>query len=181
MKIPQQYESFEYAGGIKWSEIFSIWKSYEAYQKDWEAHWLERGFESWDDWRNNYVAPLEPEKCLWKVYRIIKPNEDVNLIYGVPSRGWQEKCYQGEKTKMIGDILTHQTVAENKKVKSIIKNFPYQTMLTGVINEGKIVLIEGMHRALALAQIKDTEGDIVIALTQYEGDLPSIGRGNVIV
>lgn len=181
LKIPQQYKSFEYEGDVEWRDIFSIWKSYEAYQKDWQKHWLERGFESWDDWRNNYIAPLEPEKHHWKIYRIKNANQDVPLIYAVPSRGWQEKCYAGQKTKMIKDILTHPTVAENEKVKSMIENFPYQTMLTGIINKERVVLIEGMHRALALAQMKNIKGDVLIALTQFEGELPSIGRGNIAV
>lgn len=182
LEIPKQYESLEYEGALEWRDIFSIWRANEAYQKDWQEHWLARGFESWDDWRENYIAPLEPEKHLWKIYRINDLAQDINLMYGVPSRGWQEKCYAGEMTKMIGDILAHPIVAENDKVKSIINNFPYQTMLTGIVNEERIILVEGMHRALALAQMgDDNKGDVVIVLTHYKGELPSIGRGNIIV
>lgn len=181
MKIPEQYKSFKYEGDIEWKDIFSVWRAYEAYQEDWQRHWLDRGFESWDDWRKNYIAPLEPEKNLWKIYRITEPIRDINLIYGVPSRGWQEKCYEGEETKMIGDILMHPVVLGNEKVKSIIGNFPFQTMLTGIIYKDKIILIEGMHRALALAQLREHEGDVVMALAEFEGGLPSIGMGNVSV
>lgn len=182
LKIPQQYKSLEYINDIEWKDIFAVWRSGEAYQKDWKEHWLARGFESWDDWRENYVAPLEPNKHLWKIYHINSPSQDMRLMYGVPSRGWQEKCYGGEITKMIKDILMHPLVTENKKVELIKRNFPFQTMLTGVVHEGKIVLIEGMHRALALSQgINDYDGDVVIALTNYEGELPSIGRGNISV
>ena len=182
MKIPEQYKALIYESDIKWRDIFSVWRSYEAYQEDWKNHWLGRGFESWDDWRENYIAPIEPEKYLWKVYRISKPSQDVKLMYGVPSRGWQEKCYEGEKTKMIKDILTHPIVTENDKVKLIMGNFPFQTMLTGVIHKDKIILVEGMHRALALAQLNDEyKGDVVIALTEYFNDLPVIGRGNIAI
>lgn len=181
LQIPQQYKSFEYEGDIEWRDIFSVWRSYEAYQQDWKKHWMERGFESWDDWRENYVAPLEPEKLSWKVYRINDPIQDINLIYGVPSRGWQEKCYGGEKTKMIKDILAHTIIIENEKIKSIMRNFPYQTMLTGIVNKERIILIEGMHRASALAQREGAYGDVIIALAQYEGEILSIGRGNIVV
>ncbi|HBI16669.1 MAG TPA: hypothetical protein DDY52_00715 [Candidatus Moranbacteria bacterium] len=182
LEIPEQYASLEFEREIEWRDIFAAWRVSEAYQKDWKNHWIERGFESWDDWRENYIAPLEPEKHLWKIYRINNPLQDVNLMYGVPSRGWQEKCYAGETTKTIKEILNHPVVMENEKVKLIMNNFPFQTMLTGVIHENKIVLVEGMHRALALAQIDNKgKGDVVIALTDYEGELPSIGMGNISV
>lgn len=181
IEIPQQYKSLKYERGIEWRDIFAVWRANEAYQKEWQEHWLGRGFESWDDWRENYFAALEPELCSWEVYRIKNTSEDVALMWGVPSRGWQEKCYAGETTKMIGDILNHPMVAENSKVKSIMNNFPHQTMLTGIVNEGRIILIEGMHRTLALAQMKVDKEGVIIALANYKGELPSIGRGNIIV
>jgi len=35
-------------------------------------------------------------------------------------------------------------------------------MLTGIINEGRIILVEGMHRGVALAMMKEDEiiGDV---------------------
>jgi hypothetical protein len=180
LKIPEQYKSLEFEMEIEWRDIFAVWRSGEAYQKSWKEHWLERGFDSWDAWRENYVAPLEPGLHSWNIYRISNPSQDIKLMYGVPSRGWQEKCYEGEMIKMIGDILDHPAVKENNKVKIIMKNFPYQTMLTGVINKDRIVLVEGMHRACALAQMKNENiGDVTIALTNYEGELPSIGKGTI--
>lgn len=182
IKIPQQYKSLVYENDINWRDIFAVWRAYEAYQKDWQEHWVSRGFESWDDWRENYIAPLEPDTQVWKIYRINKPSQDVALMYGVPSRGWQEKCYMGETTKMLGDILDHSIVKENTKIKSVINNFPFQTMLTGVVYGDKIVLIEGMHRALALAQMENSpKADVMIALANFEGELPSIGMGNISV
>lgn len=182
LEIPEQYKSLEFEREIEWRDVFAVWRASEAYQKDWKEHWTSRGFESWDDWRENYIAPLEPEKYSWKIYRINDSIQDINLMYGVPSRGWQEKCYSGEATKMIRDILDHPIVAENEKVKSIMNNFPFQTMLTGVIHKDKIVLVEGMHRALALAHMGNrNKGDVVIALTDHEGELPSVGLGNISV
>lgn len=61
-------------------------RGYEAYQKDWEKHWVERGFNSWDEWRENYIAPIKPEKKKWKIYRI-KNLKEIKDFYGVPSRG----------------------------------------------------------------------------------------------
>ena len=179
MNIPKQYRSLQYVHDISWSDVFAVWRSYEAYQKGWEAHWVERGFDSWDAWRGGYVAPLLPEKRIWKVYRIADPLCDVSLMYGVPSRGWQAKCYNGAPTKMIGDILSHPIVADNPKIRAVQENFPFQTMFTGIVHEEKIILVEGMHRACALARMKEYKGDVVIALVAYDGDIPSIGKGEV--
>lgn len=181
MDIPRQYRLLRYIHDISWSDVFAVWRSYEAYQKGWEAHWKERGFDSWDAWRSNYVAPLLPEERIWKVYRITDPSHDVPLMYGVPSRGWQAKCYDGASTKMIAEILSHPLVADNPKVCAVQENFPFQTMFTGIVHKEKIVLVEGMHRACALARMKEHDGDVVIALAMYDGDIPSIGKGNVVL
>ncbi len=182
MKIPEQYTSLEYIHDIDWHDIFAVWRSHEAYQRDWQRHWTECGFDSWDTWRTSYIAPLVPNSRKWKIYRIMDTAHDVQLMYGVPSRGWQAKCYDGTSTKRIADILSHPVVTRNPKVQFIKESFPFQTMLMGVLHENKIVLIEGMHRACALAQMENQfGGDVVIALTTYEGDLPTIGKGEYVI
>ncbi|MFA5985977.1 MAG: hypothetical protein WC819_01350 [Parcubacteria group bacterium] len=179
MNIPKQYTSLTYIHDIDWRDIFAVWRSYEAYQKGWEKHWIERGFDSWDMWRRSYIASLAPESRQWEVYRIADPAHDVSLMYGVPSRGWQAKCYDGASTKRIADILLHPMVADNPKMREIEENFPHQTMLTGIVHEGKIVLAEGMHRACVLARMKACkENDVTIALAPYDGEIPSIGKGD---
>ena len=181
MEVPKQYNSFEYVCNIEWNDIFAVWRAGESYQEGWKSHWLERGFDSWDAWRGNYVAPIFPENKNWKIYRI-KNLDEIREIYGTPSRGWIEKCYDGEITKKIGDILEYPIIKNNDKIQAILKNFPYQTMLTGVINDGRIVLIEGMHRTCALAIMAENKiehnGDVMIALAEHEGEIPRIGKGN---
>ncbi|HIP50185.1 MAG TPA: hypothetical protein EYG99_01920, partial [Candidatus Pacebacteria bacterium] len=61
LKIPKQYKSLSYIYDIEWQDIFAVWRAYESYQKDWQDHWEERGFKSWDEWRKDYISPLEPE------------------------------------------------------------------------------------------------------------------------
>jgi len=181
MKIPNQYKSLEYVHDIEWSDIFSVWRAYEAYQACWREHWIERGFDSWDEWRNNYILPLSPESKEWKIYKI-KDLKMIGEFYGVPSRGWIKKCYNGEITKKLGDILDHPMIKDNKKIDAIMKNSPYQTMLTGIVNDGKIVLVEGMHRVCALALMAKDDvkysGDIVIALAEHKGEISKIGKGS---
>lgn len=178
MDIPAQYTSLQYVHDICWRDVFAVWRSYEAYQKDWEEHWSERGFDSWDAWRTNYIAPLELAMRQWSIYRIENHVHDISLMYGVPSHGWQKMCYGRERTKKIADILFHKAVVKNVKIQYVFHQLPYQTMFVGIVHEDRIVLVDGMHRACALAQsTKKFTGDIVIALTKYDGELSLIGNG----
>ncbi|MDD5043073.1 MAG: hypothetical protein PHD51_00170 [Patescibacteria group bacterium] len=181
MKIPEQYKSLEYVHDIEWRDIFAVWRVYEAYQKGWEKHWRERGFNSWDEWRANYVAPLKPQEKKWKIYRI-NDIAEVEKFYGTPTRSWIAKCYGGIITKRLSDIINHPLIAANNKIKDIINNFPFQTMLTGVIHNGEIVLIEGIHRAGALALMaregKRSGGEVVIALAEHDSELLPLGKGD---
>ncbi len=179
LKIPERYKSLKYIHDIEWRDIFAVWRAYEAYQKMWEEHWRERGFASWDEWRKNYIAPLKPKKLKWQVFRIEKTFLDAPKIYGVPSRGWVKNIYNGKKTIPLAEVVELVGGEKNEKIKAVKDNFPYQTMLTGVINQDRIVLVEGMHRATALAMMKEGEliGDVVIALAEYNGELPLLGKG----
>ena len=182
MKIPEQYNSLQYIHDIKWCDIFAVWRGYEAYQKDWQNHWEARGFKSWDKWRKDYISPLKPENKKWSIYRIENPKVDFSKIYGVPSRGWKKNVYGDERTIPLSEVVKKISADEqkNKKVEAIKNNFPYQTMLTGIINNGRIILVEGMHRGVALAMMgeKEVKGDVVIALAEYDEDLDIIlGKG----
>ncbi len=179
MKIPKQYKSLKYIHDIEWGDIFAVWRAHEAYQKKWQNHWEERGFKSWDEWRKDYIAPLKPEMLKWQVFRIGKIPADIPKIYGVPSRGWIKNIYKGKVTIPLAEVVRLVGGEKNEKVKAIKNNFPYQTMLTGIIHQDKIILVEGMHRAVALAMMEGDEfiGDVVIALAGYDGELPSVGKG----
>lgn len=181
LEIPKKYNFLKYLHSISWEDIFAVWRVSEAYQKSWEEHWVERGFDSWEAWRKNYIKSIKPEQKKWFVYRIENPLENMQFIYGTPTRGWIKKCYNGEITKQISEILTHPIITENDKVAKIRQNFPYQTMITGIVSEGKVVLVEGMHRVVTLALMgkngEKYEGDIVIALAEQERILP-LGKGD---
>lgn len=180
--IPDQYKALEYIGPIEWEEIFSVWKQGEVGQESWQRHWKERGFASWEDWRRNYVAPLFPEKLQWYLFQVSEFSEDFLSLNGVPSRSWIEKCYNGEKIKRLEDIIVHSIVKNNEKIEDIINNFPKETMLTGIVKDGKIILIEGMHRACALAvMLKNKEkinSNLKIALAEFSGEIPVLGKGD---
>ncbi|MEK7598494.1 MAG: hypothetical protein AAB487_02050 [Patescibacteria group bacterium] len=182
LNIPQQYKSLEFVKDIKWSDIFNIWKEGEAQQDSWKKHWEERGFKSWEEWRNAYAEPLDPQNLQWSLYRINDPIIDLPHFYGVPSRGWVDKAYGGKTTMELKDLVALPLISENEKVAFIKKDFPNETMLTGIVYDNRIVLIEGQHRACALAswdKEASLNSKITIALaTLDKTEIPILGTGD---
>jgi len=177
--IPKQYSSLKLIRPISWEEIFNNWRELEAWQESWKRHWESRGFSSWDEWREGYAAPLNPTTLEWYLYQISDPVRDLPLFYGVPSRSWVDKAYGGETTKQLKDILELPIVSENSKVLGIRKDFPKKTMFTGLVYDGKIVLVEGMHRSCVLAGWNPKipfEGEVTIALASWDKkEIPIVG------
>jgi len=178
IKIPIEYTSLEFVRPITWEEIFNQWRKGEAKQKSWKKHWEERGFSSWEEWRQAYAAPLQPEFLSWYLYKINDPLKEFPLIFGVPADAWIRKAYNGEKTKQMQDIINAPVFKENDKIIDIKKDFPKETMFTGLICENKIVLVEGMHRACAIASWDPNipfDSQLTIALALWNKEIPDIG------
>ena len=179
-KVPTGYETLEYLRPLAWEEIFATWKKGEAWQESWRKHWQERGWDSWDKWRQAYAAPLHPEILSWHLYRIGNPVKELPNFYGVPSHAWVEKVYDGAKTKPLRDLVHLPQVQNNPKVLDIKRDFPRETMLTGVVFQNKIVLYEGAHRSLAIASWDPATpftATVTLALAEWpESDIPRVGN-----
>ncbi len=180
MITPKAYcRALKFINPISFQEIFENWKELEAWQDSWKKHWEDRGYSSWEEWRNDYVKPLDPLDLEWFLYSIKDPIKFLPEIYGVPSRTWTELVYKGAEPKQLKDVLDHPIVTENPKIIAIKNSFPKKTMLTGIIHANKIFLVEGMHRACALAgwdKDKCFEGEVTIALALFCRDkLPILG------
>lgn len=178
LNIPNRFNSFKFIRPIAWSEIFDSWKKGEAHQEMWKKHWEGRGFSSWEEWRAEYAKPFRPETLEWSLYEIANPTQELPEIYAVPSKAWIEKAYGGEKTKKFKDIAEHPLIKNNDKILAIQNNFPKETMLTGLLCGDKIVLIEGMHRAAALAAWNakvPLTGKVFIALAEWPEEIPVLG------
>lgn len=180
-KDMQKITGLELMYEITWQEVMAVWRVGEAAQQQWKEHWQERGYASWQQWRTDYTKPLEPQSIDWHVYEI-KDLTVLSGMYGAPTRGWINKCYKGGETRRLGDSIVQDFVKENEKVNAIKKNPPYQTMITGILHGKDIILVEGMHRALAIHDLganEDYSGNITIALGIYSGDsVPVLGTGD---
>ncbi len=181
LNIPQKYKSLKFIKPIQWVDVFDAWRKGEANQESWKKHWEGRGFASWEQWRTAYAKALKPANLKWFLYSIENPLVDMPFVYGTPTHGWVDKAYGGEKTMQLAQVIKLPIIIENEKVAAIKNNFPAETMLTGIVCENKIILIEGMHRACALAgwnKENKLESKITIALAVWNQEVPILGTGD---
>lgn len=178
ISIPEQYTSLIHVKSLSWKEVFDMWRDLEAWQESWKNHWEERGFDSWDEWREAYIAPYHPASLVWELYEISNPLQDIPNFYGTPTKGWIEKVYDGKTSLQLKDIVSHPVIIANEKIAAIKQDFPKETMLTGIVHKDQIILIEGMHRANTIttwnSETPFTE-KVTIALAEWKEGLLPIG------
>lgn len=166
-------------GPISWSKLFRAWEKREARQTGWIRHYRERGFSSWREWRTNAYKVLNPQQRPWILYHVDRPELIVPTWYIGPFQGWK-KHYRGQAVTF-RTLAKWPTIQRHGKVASIVRRFPSTTQLLGVIWHGKIVVIEGTHRACAVAiaarRGKKLRTSMTIALTPLTGKVPDLSSG----
>jgi len=137
---------------LTWPEVFEIWRKNEDYPNShWISHWQSRGFKSWEEWRQTYVQPLGLSDLKWQLFYLPEPLIALPFCHGGPFRSWVELYYHGQTTPSFASLALDPEVEKNSGVQFMLKNFPAQTIISGVVINGKIIIVEGMHRAAALA------------------------------
>ena len=129
------------------------WYDGEGKNPHWAALAKERGFASWADWRlNGYARRFECEQAEWGFYEVANPAIVVSEWLGGPFRTWIEKYYDGEKTKTFAELASQSAIAELSKMKAIAENYQVDSIITALeLSDGRLFVVEGMHRACALA------------------------------
>lgn len=165
---------------VDWSEVFNIWRVNEAYNQDWLGHLKSRGFSTWDEWRQYFADQFHLAECIWAIYRIDDPAVTVPTFYGGPFRGWQEQYYGGTQPVTFGALADNPKLQQNGRVNLFVENFPTGTIVTGLIENGRVVIVEGMHRCCA-ASLRAKRGTMnavmYIALAEAVQPLPETVHG----
>jgi len=173
--------NLEYIKDLAWSEVFEIWRADEEGSAAWEAHWRERGFDSWEEWRERYVGPLKLRERGWKLYRVIEPAKTVPLWRGGPFKSWVEKFYDGEAAPAFEELMKKPELREHDGLRRMAKDFPKETTVSAVMTDDGIVVVEGMHRCCAVtlgaAEGRDVAKSFYLALGDHlPGELEVVGR-----
>ncbi len=164
---------------LTWPEVFSLWRNQEASLPHWIEHYKEKGYTSWDAWRQHTIQELHPERLSWTLYEILDPLKTISDFVGGPFRSWQ-KYYGGERIKPFRDIVDHPDFFKSETIEQMINHFPNPTTLIGLWQDDHIVVIEGLHRAAAFT-LAAKEGisitsKVFIALATHVGEIPEMGQ-----
>ena len=169
----------------EWEEVFLEWYKNEGENPGWVNLAKERGFASWADWRlNGYAKRFECAKANWAFYEIFDVSNVILNWYGGPFRSWIERHYDNEKTKSFGELAARVDVRENPGVNARFNNYPKDSVITALkLKNGKIFVIEGMHRTCALAimakQGKPLKDKLIFTIGDSNlEELPVVGKNN---
>jgi hypothetical protein len=165
---------------LSWNDVFEIWRKTEENLEHWQRYWQSQGYKSWADWRMEKVHAMEVNKMTWELYEVGAPQKTVPNWKGGPFTGWLKYFYAplGKNTKNLptfAELATSPAVANHHYVLDLIKTFPKSTTLTAVETSRGVVVIEGMHRAcaiaLSVAQGRPVKTKVKVALAKIKGNL----------
>lgn len=170
---------------VTWPEVFGIWREMEENLEHWQKYWASKGFSSWQAWREKTHENLRGAELSWALYRVANPLSEAPAWRGGLFHSWAKWFYPPfpEQPPRLKDLVAHPGVQNHWYIRELAHKFPKSTTLSAIRNSaGDIVIVEGMHRACALAlAAQDTipvQSDITLALADWPfGDLPRLGIG----
>lgn len=158
----------------KWSDVLKRWKQTESASEEFANIHKELGYNSWEDWRGKVIKPLHLSDLNWSLYKINKPVDTVPCFRGGPFISWIERYYPYDGLPTFLKIVsqTDTDIPERSKFSDILNNTTDMHVI-GVIKDGDIFIIEGMHRctAVALAKIRGQELKFDVYMSLAESDL----------
>lgn len=167
-----------------WSDVFNVWRENEDYPgSHWILLWQERGFKSWEDWRETYVERLGLKQLEWGFYEIIEPMQTVPQFGGGPFRSWVERFYQGKDNPLFSELAFLPEIQTHQGIINLMNDFPPETVITGVILNDKVIIVEGMHRCAAIALaahlgLKIKTKMLICLATHHLDKLPVVGQNS---
>ncbi len=171
-----------YQNPTTWDKIWIQWEQQEGNNPQWLEVAKAKGFDTWQQWRQAWVAQFQAPQRSWQTYAIENPLQTIpNFLIG-PTQGWQRHFPIEEQNKHTFKTLVQQVnFKQHSKVQAILQDFPCPTELIGIVlPDQKIVLIEGHHRTCALAILEQQGGALdfsqnpIIHLTQFQKGEPAL-------
>jgi len=177
----------KYLRDIAWDEVFAGWREREAGNPGWVKCATEiKGWPDWESWRKNTADFFGADGKTWKLYQFTDPmNEIPDMLVG-PYNGWQSR-FAEKNVHTFAELVEipeqFEHFSKHEGIRSIIAGMPFDTQFIGLqrADNGKIVCVEGHHRATAFAilrkmakQIDFSANKITIALAEL--GLEEIGR-----
>ena len=157
----------ELLGEIGWEEVFDLWKKREGNDEAWIKCATEiKGWPDWESWRRFSMEQIGAQGRQWKHYVLNDPLSEIPAMLVGPYSGWQSR-HPDTNNFSFADLLERPEQYEqwktHSKIISLIDNFPADSEFIGLIREdnGRIVCLEGHHRAVAVALAEKDGRDLV--------------------
>lgn len=171
-----EIEGLRFEGETTWDDVWQAWRKREGTREDWQQVAREKGWQSWEEWRNAWVSNFGAQRRRWLRYSILNPLGTVPKFRVGPTQSWQKNFPENERnTHTFATLVEKVSYEQNEKVRGILENFPDPTEFIGIVMPDKsIVDIEGHHRATVLAIAAKQERKIsfrqlpTIAITPFE-------------
>lgn len=176
----------KYIKDTNWQEVFNGWREREANDPGWiNCATKIKGWPDWESWRGFTASQIKAEQRKWQIFEFTEPINEIPAMLVGPYSGWQARL--PEKNKLsFEDLINipeqYEFFKNHDKVRSMMGNFPENSQFIGFLfqDSGKIVCLEGHHRAVAVALAKkqnqsiDFKGKITIALTELPAEEVSL-------
>lgn len=139
-----------------WPEVFAGWREREAKNPAWIRTATEiKGWSDWESWRQHTVSQMRLDERAWTVYELSDPMTEIPAMLAGPYSGWQKRFpvpNVGTFADLANSLKDAAEFSANKTIQNLWKGFPAETGLIGLRwPDEKIVLVEGHHRAMAVA------------------------------
>lgn len=148
-----EIEGLLFVSETTWNSVWQTWLESEGTQEDWQRVAKEKGWQTWEEWRSAWVMNFQAQTRQWLRYTILDPVKTVPNFRVGPSQSWQKNFSEAERNKHTFAALVERiSYDKNRKVQGILESFPRLTEFVGIVMPNKnIIIIEGHHRATALA------------------------------
>ena len=164
-----------------WEEVFEGWRNREANNPGWIRTATEiKGWPDWESWRKFSAAQIDAENRSWKIYEFTDPIDDIPAMLVGPYGGWQGRLPEKNKNsfeELLAISESYEFFRNHAAVAALTKKFPCPTEFIGLVREdnGKLVCLDGHHRATAIALVKKERRkidckNIRIAITRLPKD-----------
>ncbi len=170
---------------LRWDDVFEVWRRTEENLEHWKRYWHSKGYKSWADWRMKKVRAINADKMKWGLYEVKDPIKTISSWKGGPFTGWLKYFYAplGKNARNLPtftELATNPAVANHHYILGLITAFPKSITLTAVKTSQGIVIIEGMHRACAIAlssaQGRPVKTKVKVALAKIKGNIRIAGK-----
>lgn len=162
-----------------WAVVFDHWRISEASNPDWIYTATKvKGWPDWESWRMFTANQLKFPQRTWAVDEFTDPMNEIPALLVGPYSGWQSRLPKPNActfAELVNIKKNYQDFAPRASTQRLISRFPADALLTGLRkSDGAIVLLEGHHRATAVAiaehdkMMVNFSGPVQIALADFD-------------